>query len=561
MLRNFSRLIKQQCGNAVLFSLIIMSAAMTISLGMASLVAGEVRSAGLVLPAERAYYKSESFVEQALWQKKVDSNFEVKDVAQLNSAYPNFLCAATNCFSSSPRSQAELLKKFYATAAPPQDDTTLLADTTQQYDIVTTGANGSGSVDLSDITGQAGFQGLEVTVVSFPKAAASVKKFPVDDPSTAGIETPVTPVFVDKILIPASASSKTIQINAALKNTLGESYPPLNTNNNYRLRIKALGANATADVKATSGGTTLTLRSPDFAVQSVADDAKSRRGIQVLFPATERTSSIFDFVLFSDLDLSKLEAKVQGTKLISASAYQDNDGDCVRDATDPALPGVQMSAQPNVGNAIAGTTNANGTATFPNLQAGVQYTVSATATSGMLVCNNNQSVSFQNNNTNETKQLSFLIKLPPRVPWYRLYNYGYVDHFYTADYNEMVYWSTHGYTYETVAGYLYNIQVPGTQPLYRSWNGAATTHYYTMSKALHDYWDANGYVDEGVTGYLDPFTGSCPTGSAPLYESWYPPGDHLYTMNLAEYNSVTWYVQQGIVGCMWTTDGQSGSTD
>jgi hypothetical protein len=74
-----------------------------------------------------------------------------------------------------------------------------------------------------------------------------------------------------------------------------------------------------------------------------------------------------------------------------------------------------------------------------------------------------------------------------------------------------------------------------------------------MSKALHDYWDANGYVDEGITGYIDPYVGSCPAGSAPLYESWWPGGDHLYTMSLAEWNAVTWYIQQPIVGCMWTT--------
>ncbi len=99
-------------GNAVLISLIVMASALTISLGLTTVVAGEIRNAGLLPPAERAYYKSESYVEQALWNRKQDPNYEVADAAAVPDS---FLCSTTPCFERKPNTKATgLLQNFQA---------------------------------------------------------------------------------------------------------------------------------------------------------------------------------------------------------------------------------------------------------------------------------------------------------------------------------------------------------------------------------------------------------------------------------------------------------------
>ena len=569
---------RRQHGNAVLFSLIIMASAMTISLGMTSLVVGEVRSVSLVLPSEHAYYKAESYVEQALWQKKADPNYQFKPVTNSSGVVTpvvgqqlaaDYLCNTPPCFLTAPTDQATLLKQFYATTSPTQTDVSFPADVTRQYDIVTTPANGSGDLIVSNIVGQGssgpgdiGYQGMEVSIIAYPVSSNPASQFPV--------EAPTTPVFVDKIFIPDGEGSRTIPINTALRNPLGEAYPSLSSSNIYRLRIKALGGDAEADVSAVSGGQTLELRNPDFTVRAVAEDSNSRRGIEVLTPDAEQLSSIFDYVLFSDLDLNKTNAKVS-PKSIVANVYRDNDGDCVRDANEPGFSNLLVTARAN-GVDQTQTTNDSGAASFIGLKTGTSYTVSTSVPAGSEICGppgNDQSVAFTGTAT-EVKQVTFLMRppapsptpsaspLPPRVPLYRSWNSGITDHFYTASLGEYQYWTTHGYNAEGITGYLYDVQVPGTQPLYRSWNGSATTHYYTMSKDSHDYWDANGYVDEGITGYLYPYTGTCPAGTGPLYEAWWPGGDHLYTMSAYEgsagYLNPLGYLPQPIVGCMWTND-------
>lgn len=610
----------RQDGNAVLFSMIIIASAMTVSLGMASLVAGEVRSAGLVLPGERAYYKAESYVEQALWQKKQDVNFNVPDVADLNTRFPNFLCATAPCFTSAPTAQDQLLKELYATTSPNQAGVVFPADTAQQYDVVTTGVTTvAGTITFSHLKGEAGFRGLEVTVSAYSKDPNPAAKFPVNDPFTTAVELPFTPAFVDKTLVPASGiggcssrptpDSCVIDINqgSKTKNPVGEPYPALDSTNNYRIRVKALGADAAGDIAVSSGSNPLTLRSPDFTVRSVAEDNRSRRGIQVLLPASEQVSSIFDFVLFSDLDLTKLKAKASGTKLITTTAWQDQNGNCTRDAADTPMPGVAMTAHPSSGPDSTVTTDATGVAAFPNLQSGATYTVTASLSAGSTACSppgNPQTVTFANNSSNEAKPLTFLIKAPSRVPFYRFYNTQRLSHFYTtipctsgsqrtgcnpdgSYIGGRGYFGGGGWAYEFIAGYLYTVQAPGTQPLYQAFHDIAGTtedprasdYFYTMDKGEWDYWTAPGrffafgslggpgdlwVTQKGIAGYMYPYDATddaagrtgCPAGSAPLYRSFYISGaarDHLYTMNLAEWNSVTWYAHEGVTGCMWTT--------
>ena len=409
---------RRQRGNAVLFSLIIMASAMTISLGMTSLVVGEVRSVSLVLPSEHAYYKAESYVEQALWQKKADPNYQFKPVTNSSGVVTpavgqqlaaNYLCNTPPCFLTAPTDQATLLKQFYATTAPTQTDVSFPADVTRQYDIVTTPANGSGDLTVSNIVGQGssgpgdiGYQGMEVSIIAYPVSSNPASQFPV--------EAPTTPVFVDKIFIPDGEGNRTIPINTALRNPIGEAYPSLSSSNIYRLRIKALGGDAEADVSAVSGGQNLELRNPDFTVRAVAEDSNSRRGIEVLAPDTEQLSSIFDYVLFSDLDLNKTDAKVS-PKSIVANVYRDNDGDCVRDANEPGVPNLLVT---NRGGGVdqVQTTNDTGATSFIGLKQDQAYTVSTAVPSGFQACSppgNDQSVTFSGDAT-EVKQVTFLVR-------------------------------------------------------------------------------------------------------------------------------------------------------
>lgn len=446
----------RQDGNAVLFSLIIMASAMTISLGMASLVVGEIHSVALVLPSERAYYRAESYVEQALWQKKQDPNYEFTPTTdatgQVNPPVgqqlpADYLCNAialdppassdepvptdepiptdepspgqttTSCLSPPPPAtqpssdQATLLKEFFAASSLQQPTVKFTADVPQQFDVATTGTqvkDGSGTIKLDNITGAAGYRGLEVTIIAYPTASTPPAQFPVDNPTTA--------VFVDKIVIPDGQHTATIPVNTGQQNPAGESYPALDSSNVYRLRIRALGADASADLGVVNAaGNALTLRSSDFTIRSVAADGNAQRGIQVVVPAAVQVASVFDFVLFSDLDLTKLQAKAAGTKLITATAYQDANNNCVKDVSDPPLSGVSMTAHPSSGSESTATTDSTGVATFANLQSGMNYTVTATLPLGGTACTppgNPQTVTFTANNTNEAKALTYLIKAP-----------------------------------------------------------------------------------------------------------------------------------------------------
>jgi hypothetical protein len=243
---------------------------------------------------------------------------------------------------------------------------------------------------------------MEVSIIAYPVSSSPTSQFP--------IEAPTTPVFVDKIFIPDGESSRTIPINTALRNPIGEAYPSLDSSNIYRLRIKALGGDAEADVSAVSGGQALELRNPDFTVRAVAEDSNSRRGIEVLAPDAEQLSSIFDYVLFSDLDLDKTNAKVS-PKSIVANVYRDNDGDCVRDANEPGVPNLLVTNRSGGVDQVQ-TTNDTGATSFIGLNQGQAYTVSTAVPSGYQTCSppgNDQSVTFSGTAT-EVKQVTFLVR-------------------------------------------------------------------------------------------------------------------------------------------------------
>lgn len=421
-------LIARNRGNAVLFSLIIMASAMTISLGMTSLVVGEVRSVSLVLPSEHAYYKAESYVEQALWNKKADPNYQFKPATNSSGVVTppvgqqlpaTYLCGTPPCFLTAPTSQATLLKQFYATTAPDSADVEFPADVSRQYDISTANGTGAGSLTISNIAPHEEqnqvYKGLEVSIIAYPVVTNPTLRYPVeqDNPNTAGtVEGANSPVFVDKVFIPAGTNTFTTDINqgAKTRNPIGEPYLPLDSSTIYRLRIKSLGADTEADVRVNSGAQTLDLQSPDFTVRAVAEDGNSRRGIQVLTPNTEQLASIFDYVLFSDLDLDKLGAKVP-PKSVVANVYRDINGDCVRDPDDPGIPNLLVTARANSVDQVA-TTNDTGTVSFIGLKTGTAYTLSTSLPAGYAACTppgNDQAFDFSGNST-EVKQMSFLLR-------------------------------------------------------------------------------------------------------------------------------------------------------
>lgn len=568
------RTARQQRANAVLFSLIIIASAMVISLGMVSLVANEARSVGLVLPAERAYYKAESYIEQGLWQKKQNPNYQVTKKEDVPA---NYLCDPAGCdpFTTNPKSQSQLLKEFFATTSPPEDEVGLRQDVPVQLDIDTAGVSTTGgSVTLSDIAGENGYKGIEVTIIAYPKSQNTTPQFPIDDPTTTQIEQATTPVFIDKKFIaPTEKNPAPIQINTSAVNPLGENYPALDSTNTYRLRLKALGAGATTKVAASSTNGVLKLISPDFTVRSVAQDANSRRGLQVLLPASEQTASIFDFVLFSDLDLDKVRLKVAGTttKTFTTRIIRDLDQDCQIDAGEVGIPNTSVSLSPG----YADKTDNNGNVTFTNLQPGTTYTATTPSIPGGEFCppGNQRTFTFSSGTQNENMQYTgqpadlkpaFLVRtpLPARVPLYRLWNPTINDHFYTMNVDE---WTQKkdlianisGYNQEFIAGYVYRNPVAGTSPLYRLWWPAITDHYYLMDQAIRDALvQFFGLVGEGTAGNIYPYTGSCPAGSTPLYQSYNSPlTDHFYTLSTSEWDAAAaiGWTKDGIAGCAWTT--------
>lgn len=554
----------RQQGNAILFSLLIMGSALVASTGMATLVTGEIANVALIPPSEHAYYKAESYVEQGLWQKKQDPGYQIENKSELPA---NFLCTG-NCFETAPRTQAGSLITYQSTTSIPDEELTLTQDKVVQLDIDTSDATGStGRFDLGSIKSASGLDGVEVTVIAYPKGA------PFTDITGASGVSVGTPVFVEtRLFTPGMTGSQLVtNLGPPETNRLGEQFPPLNTSF-YRLRIKALGADTVIQPTATgSPSTNLLLLTPDFRVTSVAEDGRARRGIEVLVPDTEQIASVFDFVIFSDLALSKTDAKQQRIKSLKVKVYDDANRNCVKDAGETGQSGVPVSA----GSAYSASTDADGIASFPDIQPG-SYTVKPTVGSGSTVCSpQTRNVTFADDSTTELKEAVFLVQPPQRVPFYRFFSGFYGDHYYTTakcavsptvpscaaggEWNFGVKYFGGAWYYERVQTYVYKIQVPGTEPLYQAWRGDSGDHYYTMDRGSYDYWTRNGYGAEGVAAYIKkPVGGTCPTGTVSLYHVWIGDGtDNFYTTSRDEYLSVrSWRntIDGGVAGCSWSTE-------
>jgi hypothetical protein len=564
-----------QRGNAILISLIIMAATLTISLGIAALVGSEVKTTGLLVPSERAYYKSESFVEQALWEKTKGAsspNYQVQNKGVLGNG--GYVCTTAPCFQTDPRGTQDLLTRFSASTQPPNGQVTLEQDDSQQLDVGTSTAatpprlefSGLGAVTATGQNPTGNYAGLEVTIVAYPKSTASATSFVS---TTTGQSTTT---FIDKKLIKPNVASQTFNL-AGTQNPLGETFPPLSTYN-YRLRIKALGSDAQATVKATVPGgggtqTELPLYAPDFTALAVTEDTKAQRGVQAVLPNVPEVLGIFDYVLFADLDLAKVSGKKPAnanSQGITVNVYNDVNCNNVQEAGEGPVSGVGVGLTGGPTDPQSTDTSGTGSAAFTNLYTGTYNVSLGSLPSQYTNCGpNNQNVTVA---SGQNVSATLRVRTKRKI-LYQYFNGGTVsDHFYTLNFAELGF-GQGGYALETDQGYLYEQSQPGTVPLYRLVIGAPYyDHFYTTNAFAVAILTQNGWGNEGIAGYIAPYTGpqgtaggpnpynnSCPAGTQPLYKSsnqgtpaiyFY---DHYYTRTYV--NGAFFYNYEGIEGCTW----------
>lgn len=102
--------------------------------------------------------------------------------------------------------------------------------------------------------------------------------------------------------------------------------------------------------------------------------------------------------------------------------------------------------------------------------------------------------------------LVFSTQVPCSVRFYRLWSASATDHFYTADATEAA--GAAGYVIEDMLMYIYPTQLCGSVPIYRLYYAAGTDHFYTLSAAERDSAEALGYTYEGIAGYVFEPTGN-----------------------------------------------------
>lgn len=559
-----------QQGNAALISLIVMSSAMTVSLGTVTVVVGEVKNAAIMPTAEHAYYKAESYIEQALWEKKRDPNYNIDSLAALNSSVTNtsseYVCggnvvssswATVNCFLTSPNDGGALLKDFLATTSRLDNNTLeLKQDKTQQLDIDTAvSASATGTLQVNYTTPvPATSEGLEVSIIAYSKTGNLTNVYPNPAANTNPLPSvstvPSSPVFVDKKIFGrdgawrtttgASTGSNQLTIGQGQKNALDESYPPLN-NYVYRLRFRSLRADVSAQVNVTGGGVTYPLRSPDFTVRAVAEDSSSRRGIEVVVPAQQEIVNVFDFVIFSDLKLEKLEAKKPATTIsrsITARAYRlPNESVCTNNISGATpMNNVPMNLS-TVGTQFTGQGgNPAGSFTFNDLTLDLTYTLTAQGfdAANYEICNPN-SATYGPITTSTNHTFTATVRpvcrnvsenrVTPPYP-----HYGPPYHHYTAPYAHygppynhwhwhVELWegnhghSSYGGQHIPMAGYPYPefyewyVGYDGKQSLphrYEKWHEYNHNHGY-YGDYLGTYPDWLGYYGDYLGTYGDPY--------------------------------------------------------
>ncbi|KNZ77362.1 hypothetical protein J132_05790 [Termitomyces sp. J132] len=136
-------------------------------------------------------------------------------------------------------------------------------------------------------------------------------------------------------------------------------------------------------------------------------------------------------------------------------------------------------------------------------------------------------------------------------PFFRLYNSGDVDHFYTLDASEGLSATNLGYTSEGVSSHIFPSEQPGSVPLYRLYSPGVTDHFYTIDAAERDSAVKLGYYLEGVAGYIYP---NAICGAVPFFRMYSANGgDHFYTTSTPERDSALGigYADEGIAGYVY----------
>lgn len=129
--------------------------------------------------------------------------------------------------------------------------------------------------------------------------------------------------------------------------------------------------------------------------------------------------------------------------------------------------------------------------------------------------------------------------------FFRYYNSGNGDHFYTTNFAELGDGKS-GYTAEGIQCRILSSNISGTLPFYRYYNSGNGDHFYTSNYAELGG-GGGGYIYEGIAGYI---YASSATGRIPLYRYYNPGnGDHFYTTNFSELSGGGGgYIYEGIAG-------------
>jgi len=127
-------------------------------------------------------------------------------------------------------------------------------------------------------------------------------------------------------------------------------------------------------------------------------------------------------------------------------------------------------------------------------------------------------------------------------PVHRYWHEHKHDHFYTTNAGEIgttVPGATgnHGYKYESAAFHIFSHQHPGLVPVYRYWKEENHDHFYTanageIGTTTPGHKGNHGYTFESILGYVSPVEFY---GSIPVYRYWLDGhSDHFYTTNAGE---------------------------
>jgi len=129
----------------------------------------------------------------------------------------------------------------------------------------------------------------------------------------------------------------------------------------------------------------------------------------------------------------------------------------------------------------------------------------------------------------------------PSRSFYRYWNSGIYNHYYTIDFSELGN-GANGYVFEHVEGHVYDSQISGTVPLKRYYCADNGDHFYTTNPSE----PGSGlpcYQFERVEAYVFPNQVS---GTIALYRYYEPNAqDHFYTTNFNELGTgkLGWYLE------------------